>query len=372
MRYLLALLAILTSLMFYGCGGVSSGDDDSSGALPVGGGGPGGGNPISGSVSVLSATVADGPIQAANVWVASLRRGALTTEPVSTDASGKVSVSIPNSLLMTMADDDILYWYAVATENSKVSVNGVSKDLVANQFRFRSTIGKGLEAKAGANLGSFVPAPETTSVSHFSNAEFVIVETKLGRTESIRPDITTSADLDLFSNALAEVARDIADSSSPVARKFKLIAMATKAIVEDGMTQILEGGKSGLDQSDQILLELGKSSNLSLAPQFVQAIPTLSARVSQDLTSSLFSAGFDPGVTSVIQSISNQSITTAAAVSLPVIRLPTLADVASEDGVDILDMVVPAVSSPISSGGGLRVRSAFNPGSHKSVYIPAN
>jgi len=360
-------------MMFYGCGGVSSGNDESSDATPVGGGGGGGGgNPVLGSVSVLSAKVADGPIQGANVWVASLRKGPLTTEPVSTDASGNVSVSVPNTILMTMADDDILYWYAVATANSKVNVNGVNKDLVANQFRFRSTIGKGSEARAGASLGSFVPSPQTSSVSHFSNAEFVIVETKLGRSEPIRPDITTSTDLDLFSNALDAVNRDIADSTSPVARKFKLIAMATKAIVEDGMTQILEGGKSGLEQSDQILLELGKSTNLNLAPQFVQAIPTLSARVSQDLTSNLFSAGFDPGVTSVIQSISNQSISTAATVSLPVIRLPSLADVAPENGVDIVDGIVPAASSPISSGGGLRIRSAFNPGSNKSIYIPAN
>lgn len=370
MRIFLAGICLSSAIFFYGCGGVSSGDDTTATVTPpAGGGGGGGGGVVVGSVSTLKAKVADGPIVNAKLWLASMRAGPLTSAAATTDSLGNASLSVPNSTLMTLQDDDVLYWYAESQSGTQVDVNGGLRNLVEGQMRFRSLVGFGRDARSGASLGSFAPSTSTSTISHFSNAEFTIVESKLGLSEPIAPQNTTNSSLDLVATAIATTERDLADANSAVAKKFKLIAVATKGIVEDGLTQILQGGSTGVENSARILLELGKSTASALTPQFDAALPQLSARVSQDLTSALFSQAFDPGVTAVIQSISTQAIATAAAVPLPTVRILTEADILANQGLDdATGLVVPARFSPLVSGGGIQFKSAIDFGVQKSNY----
>jgi len=252
---------------------------------------------------VLNIQALDGPLEAARVRLVSLQKGVLGS-PVFTQPGGEARIELPKSVFDGLDDADLLYFYVDSVENTRIQTGPStvsSKPLVAGQAKLRSYLPRVQTIKSRIEL--FKPldtAPDiksSTTVSHFSNARAVILEQQLKKAgtitapltpESVAPILFTTEVLDTVSNTLDTIATQLENPASDTARKFRLLATATKAILERDIKDILLfPSQLGLEDSDAILLELaenGADGQHAFHPVFELEFASLSAEISKDLT----------------------------------------------------------------------------------------
>ena len=225
---------------------------------------------------VLNIQALDGPLEAARVRLVSLQKGVLGS-PVFTQPGGEARIELPKSVFDGLDDADLLYFYVDSVENTRIQTGPStvsSKPLVAGQAKLRSYLPRVQTIKSRIEL--FKPldtAPDiksSTTVSHFSNARAVILEQQLKKAgtitapltpESVAPILFTTEVLDTVSNTLDTIATQLENPASDTARKFRLLATATKAILERDIKDIL-----------------------LFHPVFELEFASLSAEISKDLT----------------------------------------------------------------------------------------
>lgn len=254
---------------------------------------------------IFNISVIDGTLENAEVQLVSLREGELG-DPVLTDGDGKASIEILKSRLDLLDNEDILFFYASSTSGTKLRTSSGSTDLQQGQVQFRSILPPAVTLKSRAELfDPITDDPEVgnlSQLSHFSNARTHIVEDFMRRdgviTEPLKPGglpniIFTSEILRRIDGQVQSVDQELVVSSSTITKKFKLLATATKAIVERSIHEILLNPDQNwtISNSDLILFELAgttSADNNALHPIFFNAFSTLSEEITQDLTSAEF------------------------------------------------------------------------------------
>ncbi len=261
-----------------------------------------------------------------------MKRGPLITSPFLSDAAGLAEVSVPTAVLTTLNQDDIVHWYAESGANTQITTSGGSSDLATGQLSLRSVLASGGDLAIGASQGFL----DTTTgdlarasfVSHFSNARMTLLESGLGITEPIRPTsfTTSSADfLELVRGGEEVLTRELSDAGSPTTSKFLLVAAATKAILEKGVSQLVAGGSSARTDAGKALLQLA-SGTTALSAEFQAEIDNVITLVRQDLSQTDFQASLPAGQSSVLQNVSSNEVKNSALVTLPPIRMVSVAD----------------------------------------------
>ena len=247
----------------------------------------------------IEVSALDGPLIKARVRLVSLLEGTLDTQ--TTDSRGHATLSLPRADLSALSDQDLLYFYVDSLKSLSTSVEPQSKStrvLQEGQVRLKSFLPPVTQIKnISSNLLSSDPDLAKASViSHFSNAQAVLAEANLKSlgilNKSIRPENRISpADIPLVNSNIRTVESAIRTGDPNLTPKFKLVAMATKALVENDVSEFLTGAsKTNIASSDEILLELaengsGSNPELALKSSFQQSIVTLSQAISMDLSS---------------------------------------------------------------------------------------
>lgn len=247
---------------------------------------------------------ADGVLTFNTVVLVSLLKGIISSE-VLTDEEGKATVIIEKQTILELNDSDLLYFYSESTINSSVilsSAGGQAKTLLKSQATLRSFLGRANIVKESLDL--FKPTltdnpqlGKRAKINHFSNAKFILLEEQLKKVNIINSPITPTNQPTLSSSQLTQVnglhiaiEDQIKVLGSDTAKKFLLISNATKAIIEDDLAQFVAASNNfPINQPLSILLELEESNGSTLTTQFRDLLPSLSERISQDLTSDLFS-----------------------------------------------------------------------------------
>ncbi|PCJ18161.1 MAG: hypothetical protein COB02_11270 [Candidatus Cloacimonadota bacterium] len=317
-KILLFAIAIATLLILPGCGASSSNDDGSVITVPEV-------TPPSASKSIipLKVTLKDGIIRNAIVQLASLLKGKLNIS-AETDFGGVAILSIPSSVIETLATNDLLYIYGESKSNSTIDVNGATRPLKEGQVKLKSFLPKPSELQAilnsGLKLEDHPLVKKATTVSHFTNAEAVLFDNELKKkgliTTASNPNtiINTSGSLD---EILTTLRNEIQKVGTPTIKKFKLIAASTKAIIEQGISTILQGQTISITNSDLILLELAENETLTLEPSFESNIlPALQTQINLDIQSNefdslLFTSVNGTSFTSALETITTQDMASA-------------------------------------------------------------
>jgi hypothetical protein len=288
------LTLVVLALGLSGCGLPSSAPPSSGSGVEAGGE----------ETVVLNMQALDGPIDSARVRLVSLQKGVLG-QPVFTQAGGEARIELPKSVFESLNDEDLLYLYVDSVENTKVRTNsglGISKSLVPGQVKLRSYLPRAKVLKSRIPL--FKPLdldPEVNSsatVSHFSNARVVILEQQLKKNGIISKPLTPESEaavkfntaiLDTLSGTLDTIKTQLENPASATTAKFRLLATATKAIIERDINTILLLPTTAwqLENSDEILLELAENSAENVNafhPIFDLEFSSLSVEITRDLT----------------------------------------------------------------------------------------
>lgn len=247
---------------------------------------------------------ADGILTFNTVVLVSLLKGIISQE-VTTDEEGKATVIVEKQTIQELNDADLLYFYSESTVNSSVLLSnsgGQAKTLLKNQATLRSFLGRASTTKGSLDL--FKPTltnnpqlGKRAKINHFSNAKFILLEEQLKSTNIISGPITPNNQPTLSSSQLTQInglhvaiEDQIKTLGSDTAKKFLLISNATKAIIEEDLANFVIASENfPINQPLSILLELQESNGSTLTTQFRDLLPSLSERVSADLTSDLFS-----------------------------------------------------------------------------------
>lgn len=317
--------AFLVLPLFYsGCGS------------PLAGGSSVGGGAVA-AKNQLNVPVADGVIRNAQVSIVNARTGQVLFQGVDPDNDGTYAFDMQRTTLAGILDTDILYLYAESTAQSSVDVNGAAQGLNAGQVRFKSFLPNGAIIKSILNvsddLGTDPRINKKRAVTHFSNAKSLLAEAKLIKdgvlNQPLRPGRAAPANvLTALPNQTAAVETALADPTSNLTKKFKLISMATKALVEDGVTTILQNqNTSSVSEADSLLLEVANNTG-ALNPVFQAKLADLNQRVNNDLQDSLFTSSFDAGLTNNIQTVTSEEAAEAASsdvsIFIPGVDAPTI------------------------------------------------
>ncbi|MCO4783969.1 MAG: hypothetical protein KC646_16700 [Candidatus Cloacimonetes bacterium] len=290
-----SIVLLIFAIFFIGCGAPGSSDE---------------GIQVVDALSVPTEKVnfkvqtADGILTFNTVVLVSLLKGVLSSEVITGD-DGKATILVNKQTIQNLNDSDLLYFYSESTVNSSVILShagGQSKTLLKNQATLRSFLGKASTTKASIDL--FKPTltnnpqlGKRAKINHFSNAKFILLEEQLKNANIITSPITPNNQPVLSSSQLSQVnglhiaiEDQIKVLGSDTAKKFLLISNATKAIIEEDLGNFIEASNNfPINQPLSILLELQESNGSTLTTQFRDLLPSLSERVSADLTSELFS-----------------------------------------------------------------------------------
>ena len=317
-KILLLISSILILLMLPGCG-ASSSSGDSAVNSPTPGTTPGTNTPVSQSIIPLTITLKDGIVRNATVQLASLLQGKLNVS-AETDFGGQATLHIPSDIINNLANNDLLYIYGQSNANSTIDVNGFTQGLQSGQVKLRSFLpdpGYLKAVLASSNKIEDDPLVKKSSVvSHFTNAEAVLFDNELkkkGLLNSASNPNTNITTTESLVSVLNELRSEIQKVGTPTIKKFKLIAAATKAIIEKNISTILQGQTASITEPDQILFELAENETALLEPNFESNIlPSLQTEVNQDLQSSEFDSPlFTSSFTEDLSQVSSQDMITA-------------------------------------------------------------
>lgn len=285
-------------------------------------------------------SVIDGVLQEAEVQLVSLKLGILS-DTFLTNKEGNVTLKVSKSKIAQLEDDDLLFVYASSSNNTQLSKEFVRSPLQVGQVQFRSLLPRANQLKRSAELFNPITKDPTIGqlcqVSHFTNARTVIMENFLLQDGLISEPIKPSSlpGIELTSNLLQNINllvesidQDLAISSSIVAQKFKLITLATKAIVERGISTILLAPSSNwtLSDSDKILFELAKPAFNGLHPSFEAQLESLESEITSDLDSGVFPFmnDFSPSLTQITLEEAKDSVQAQFTLETAVSLVPSL------------------------------------------------
>ena len=285
-------------------------------------------------------SVVDGILEQAEVQLVSLKSGVLS-DVLLTNNSGQVTIKILKSRLTQLDNDDLIFLYAGSTGNTELLAEFTKIPLQVGQVQFRSILPKVPDLKRSAEF--FDPISKDPSVgnlcqvSHFTNARTVLVENFLQQNGLISapikpsrlPDITFDSDLlQNIEGLIKSVDQDLLDPSSVIAQKYKLITVATKAIVEKGISRILltPSQNWSLAEADQILFELAKPTPNGLHPSFESEFAALEAQVVLDQSSGSFpfTETLEQTITQITVEDTKASVATQLVLEDPVSLVPSL------------------------------------------------
>jgi len=246
----------------------------------------------------INVVATDGVLKNVNVRLASLLNGGIS-EIVQTDDEGKATINIRADVLDGLLDQDVIYLYVDSINESTVSINANTnndKQLEIGQVRIKSYIGTGKSVKSIAEVYERLhDDPEISRrsiVSHFSNSVAVMIEAEFKKngliTESIRPE---KAYLNLSTKTLNEVETKRkqleeaqTERDSKLARKLKLITIATKGLIEQNISDFLDDEKTTrVNQGSEAILDLAVNSTAKLEPSFQTQLSQLSDAVENDV-----------------------------------------------------------------------------------------
>ena len=314
-KYLIFTL-ILTALLLNGCGSVS---------VPSGSY-----NPESRTIDV---TAIDGVIRNARVRLASLLRGGLSPYAI-TDENGKATLTVTLQEIERLANDDMVYLYVESTNDSSVMVGQVNQSelpLKSGQVKMKSYLGNASKFKVKAaiheSLNEDAEIGRRVVVSHLSNAVSMMVDAELKRDGQIARIATPNEGAKIYS---AETLRTLeerrllllqaqTDRNSPISQKLHLISIATKALVEQGISDFLDDGViTSLSSGAEAILDLAVNTELGLSDTFSTKVAELDALVEEDIRSNpVIRSGLDDpsAVLEVVDFISVKDIVEATAIS---------------------------------------------------------
>ena len=276
-------------------------------------------------MAVFNVQAVDGPIFGADVRLMSLTKGLLAFG--TSDAQGRVSLQARATDIESLGDNEVLYFYTESRNGNTVQRrNGTFNTALAMQIRFKSYLPKGKVLKARLLLSTDITGdPEVNKaavISHFSNAKAIMLESRLKRTGVLARtvDPNAAAVVAFTDNQLQQIHSDlntvelaIGDGSTNISRKFKLLAMATKALVENNAAEFLTASQVNADvtKSEELLVELLENSTLEISQTFNQQLNVLTQEINADLASNTFSDSLgDNAVISMSQFDSNDVAST--------------------------------------------------------------
>ncbi|PCJ18804.1 MAG: hypothetical protein COB02_10245 [Candidatus Cloacimonadota bacterium] len=293
--WIFTLIFLTFSMLFLGCGAPGTSEEGIQiiDALDV---------PT--QVVKFEVLTADGVLTHNKVQLVSMLKGVLGSEAITND-SGQATITINRQTIEDLNDNDLLYLYTESTINSSVLLDNFganSKTLLKDQAKLRSFFGRASDTKGSIDF--FKPILTTNpllskraKINHFSNSKFIILEEQLKNANIISAPLTpnnlpnfSGSQLSQILNLHTAIETEIKRPSSDTAKKFLLISNATKAIIEDDLSSfILDSNNFPINQPLLILLELQESSGSTITNEFRSLLPSLSERISRDLTSELFS-----------------------------------------------------------------------------------
>jgi len=312
-------------------------------ALFVGCGGSGSGG-TSDPIVALQGKVSDGPLEAVEVQLASMRKGSLSESAI-TSSDGSYTINVRKSVLDALSNKDLPYVYARSTAQSRVqTLGGVFKTLRAKQVQFRSFLSatnlKHLAALSKSELDND-PTKQSDNklkrlsrgltVSHISNARALMVEARLKALDPVRfskpitPDNFDDegaakvefedAEVDKVNAQVETLDAAIEAGSANEISKLKLIAAATKNIVEKGKVSILATQSTSLELDDSldILLDLA-DGQAQLSNEFQTELGSLVSEVNGDLSDTAVAAFFENST--AFQNTSTAAVVTSTATDL--------------------------------------------------------
>lgn len=254
---------------------------------------------------IFDVSVVDGILENVQVQLVSLRRGPLGGA-VSTGSDGKASIVLLKAVIDDLDNEDLLFYYAESSARSILRTDSGNTTLRQGQVRFRSLLPPARTIKSRAELFNPVTSDQEiqslSELSHFSNSRTLLVEDLMRKdgiiNQPIKPDslpniIFTTEILTRIDAQVQTIDDELDRTGSTASQKFKLLATATKAIVERGIAEILliPSQNWTLEESEQILFELAAtvpSDNNALHPNFFNAFSSISQEITRDLTSGNF------------------------------------------------------------------------------------
>ncbi len=278
---LICLVLIVSAIIFQGCGVTSV--------------------PSSLAVSEnreFNVIATDGVLKKVNVRLASVMQGPLT-KSVQTDEFGRATVVVSLDVINQLNDHDLTYLYVESVLGSSVATNsGIdsNKNLEVGQVKIKSYVGtaESLKSKARQHekLDEDPEFKRKSIVSHFSNSVAVMLEAQMKRDGLINTIIspeTAKPNFPIANLNKAESQRLIledaqTDKDSSLAKKLKLIAIATKGLIDQDISKFLDDGKtSSLTEGSEALLDLAVNSTLNLDSGFVSNLSQISSAVEDDV-----------------------------------------------------------------------------------------
>jgi ABC-type branched-subunit amino acid transport system substrate-binding protein len=258
------------------------------------GGGGGSTAPVDQPRVAFSVTLTDGPIRNAEVYLASLKGGQLSDTAAVTDADGKATISVLRSAITNLDNDDVPYFWARSTTSSTVvTYGGSARPLGSGAVTFKSYLPTASELKTimqTSALSNDDKVKGSSVVSHFSQAKAMMIEKRAGFTASV----ALGGVANITGEKLSELAllkenldSKLTDASSDATKKLIYMATLTKALVEDGLTQVFTGGKTVDDGFDNLLLEAVESTS-TFSTTMANSLDSLKLEVARDLSASVF------------------------------------------------------------------------------------
>lgn len=369
MLKVICLIFIVVALIFQGCGVTS---------VPS--------SVIISEMRQISVIATDGVLKNVNVRLASLRKGTLS-KVVRTDNNGRATIEVSTNKIDQLEDHDIVYLYVDSIAGSTVSTNSSTnsdKHLNVGQVQIKSYIGSGevLKAKATIHekLNDDPDIGRGSIVSHFSNSVAVMIESEFKKkgliSETIKPDVAyvnlTPSNLSQVETQRKLLQDAQADRNSKLSKKLKLIAIATKALIERDVSNFLENERpTSLNRGSEAILDLAVNASANLEPDFQNQIAQLSTAVENDAQNNpdIRASLKDPeAVSKAMDFLSVNDVISATAVTDLFIELSVEKSLSSSSQYKNLNQVIDLNNQ---MRGGEFIGNSFVPGSEGSfVYNP--
>ena len=366
---LVCLVFIVSVIIFQGCGSVS---------VPS--------SFVVDETRQIDVLATDGVLKNVRVRLASLLRGTIS-KAVQTDNQGRATIVVPLGAINQLEDHDLTYFYVESVLGSTVNTNSATnsdKSLEVGQVRLKSYIGSALNLKDKAkNYENLNDDPETNRrsvISHFSNSIAAMIEAEMKRDGLINTTVSPEAPEKNFSVSTlnrAETQRLLlqgaqTDKDSPLGKKLKLLSIATKALVELGISNFLDDGKNlTLSDGSEAILDLAVNSVVALDSSFVGQITPLSSVIEDEVKNNAqIRAGFDnpEEVSKAIDFLSVQDVIESTSVAEIFLDVTVSESLSSSSPYKHVDKVVD-LSREIR--GGEFIGNSFAPSSEGSfVYNP--
>ncbi len=366
---LVCLVFIVSAIIFQGCGVVS---------VPSGS--------VVDETRLINVLATDGVLKNVRVRLASLQRGTIS-KPVQTDNQGQATIEVFLGALNQLEDHDFMYFYVESVPGSTVNTNsGLNSDqsLEEGQVRLKSYIGNASDlkdkAKIHKNLNDDPETDRRSVISHFSNSVAVMIEAEMKREGLINTTVSPEDRENSFSVSSlnrAETQRLLlqdaqTDKDSPLGKKLKLLSIATKALVELGISNFLDDGKNlTLSDGSEAILDLAVNSTANLDSSFISQITPLSSVIEDEVKNDAqIRAGFDnpEAVSKAIDFLSVKDVIESTSVAKIFLDVTVSESLSSSSPYKHVDKVVD-LTREIS--GGEFIGNSFAPGSEGSfVYNP--